>query len=264
MINVTTLRPGLLVSLKTSLRGNVSYTKMDIEADHITDDGTRQAAWETKRVIEHPREHEDATKIRSKARSLITSVCSPSSFGLLCPERDRERLNAAVDEARALADAFNRTANVTRIAVYVIIGRVAADDVEAIRAINGEVRDLLTAMEDGLKKLDVGSVREAADKAKAISSMLSPEANERVEFAIKTARSMARRIVKAGEVAAVEIDETVLRTIRYARVAFLDMDDAGEVQEPTVTGRAIDLDMEDAPIPPVAAATGVSTPAIEF
>ncbi|HXJ61963.1 MAG TPA: hypothetical protein VNU68_35445 [Verrucomicrobiae bacterium] len=181
------------------MRGNVSYTKMDIEADHLTDDGTRQAAWETKRGIEHPREHEEATKIRSKARSLITSVCSPSSFGLLCPASDGEKLTAAVEEARGLADAFNRTANVTRIAVYVIIGRVAADDVEAIRAINGEIRDLMTAMERGLRNLDVQAVRDAANKAKALSTMLSPDAAERAQRGIDAARSAARKIVKAGE-----------------------------------------------------------------
>lgn len=264
-MQITTLRPGLLVSLHTSMRGNVSYTSREIEADHINqDDGTRRAAWETQRVIELPKEHEAGIKARSKARSLITAVCSPSSFGLLCPEIDREKLNAAVTEAREVADDFNRSANITRVFVYVIIGRVAADDVEAIRAINGEVRDLMSAMERGLQNLDVQAVRDAANKAKSLSAMLSPEASERAEKAIAVARSAARRIVKAGEAAAVEIDEATLRTIRQSRAAFLDLDDAGEVQEPTVTGRAIDLDIEDTLPPPVVAASGVATPAIEF
>lgn len=262
-MNISTLRPGLLVSLKTSLTGNVAYVTREIEADHIEDDGSRRAKWETDRIIEHPREHEDATKVRSKARSLITAVCSPSSFGLLCPEADGEKLTTAIAEARAVVDEFNATARVTRAAVYVIVGRVAADDVEAVRAINGEVTELLNAMESGLKRLDVEAIREAANKAKALSSMLSAEANERVEFAIKTARIMARRIVKAGETAAVEIDETVLRTIRYARVAFLDLDDAKETQEPAIAGRAVDFEMDDAP-PVQTAVPAVARPTFEL
>lgn len=258
-MQVSTLRPGLLVGLNTRIQGNVSYKTREIEADHIEDDGTRQATWETNRIIEHPKEHEESSKVRGKARSLVTSVCTPSVFGLLCPEADREKLSAAIAEARALVDAFNATAIVTQVSIYTVVGRIAADDAEAVRAINSELCYLMEAMETGLKKLDVEAVRAAADKAKSLASMLSPEAAERAEMAIKTARSAARRIVKAGEVAAAEIDETVLRTIRYARAAFLDLDDAQEVQEPTVTGRAIDLE----PTPPPATPP-VVTAAFEF
>lgn len=249
MMNISTLRPGLLVSLHTGLRGNVSYRSREIEADHIDLDGARKAAWETHRTIEHPREHEEAVKIRGKARSLISGVCSPSSFGLLCPESSRELLTEAIADARALIDEFNANASVTRVSFSILIGRVAADDVEAIRAINGEVRDLLTAMERGLKNLDVEAVRDAANKAKALSSMLSPEAATRAQKAIDVARNAARRIVKAGEAAAVEIDEATMRTIQQSRAAFIDLEDTSEVQEPIVTGRAIDLDVQEMPDP---------------
>ncbi len=42
-----------------------------------------------------------------------------------------------------LADEFNATARLTRLYVNVIAGRIAPDDVEAVKAINSEVRDLL-------------------------------------------------------------------------------------------------------------------------
>lgn len=261
-MQISTLRPGLLVGLNTRVQGNVSYTTREIEADHIEDDGTRQATWETNRVIEHPREHEESVKVRSKARSLVTGVCTPSVFGLLCPEADREKLSAAIAEARQGVDEFNARAVVTQVSIYTVVGRIAADDAEAVRAINSELRYLMETMESGLKRLDVKVVREAADKAKAMAAMLSPEAAERAEMAIKTARSAARRIVKAGEVAATEIDETVLRTIRYARAAFLDFsDEQGEAQTPNITGRAIDL--EPSPIP-AAATSQPPVPSLEL
>ena len=241
-MNISTLRPGLLVSLSVRTSGNVQYSRRDIEADHIEDDGTLRAKWETDRIIENPEEHDRANKVRSKARSLVTSVCSPSNFGLLCPERDREKLTDAMAAAREIVDEFNRSASITQVSVFLIVGRVAADDVEAVRAINGEIRDLLTMMERGLEKLDVAMVRDAANRARALSAMLSPEAAEKAKRAIEIARSAARKIVKAGESAAQEIDEAALRAIRQSRTAFLDLDEQAEVQTPSVTGRAIDLE----------------------
>lgn len=241
MRNTTTLRPGLLVSLKTSISGNVSYFKQEIEPDHLTRDGKRQAKWETERVISDPKEHEAATRVRSKANSLIRTVCSRSAFGLLCPEIETERLEKAIAEARTLAEEFNATARLTRVSVYVITGRIAPDDVEAVRAINSEIRDLLEDMQRGLKNLDVDAVRDAANKARNIGAMLSPDAAARVSSAIEVARSAARRIVKAGDQAASEIDRATLRRIEEARTAFLDLDSGSKVARPVVEGRALDL-----------------------
>lgn len=252
-MRVSTLRPGLLVSLKTSLRGNVKYDTLEIDAEHQTEEGALQARWETTRTVEAPDEHDAAVKARSKARALITGVCSLSSFGLLCPESAQDKLTDAIAAAREVIDTFNKSARVSTAALYVIIGRVEQNDVEAVRAINSEVRELLTSMEDGLRRLDVQAVREAANKAKNLASMLTPEAAKRAEVAIETARAAARRIVKAGETAAVEIDQATLNKIRVARTAFLDLDEPAERQEartPETTGRAIDLDGWDAIITP--------------
>ena len=67
-MQAATLRPGLLVSLKTSVHGNVSYQRRDIinEASH--------SKWETDRVIADPVEHEAATKARNTARGMIAKV----------------------------------------------------------------------------------------------------------------------------------------------------------------------------------------------
>ena len=258
---VSTLRPGLLVSLKTGLSGNVSYSTKDLPLD-TEDDGAARAKWETLRTIENPAEHEAAVKVRGKARSLITAVCSPSSFGLLCPEQDSDKLNAAMREARALIDEFNQTARVTQVTIAVLVGRIASDDVEAVRAINTEIRDLLTAMEQGLQRLDVEAVREAANKARAMAFMLSPEAEKRTRDAIAAARSVARRMVSAGETAAAELDEAVLEKIRQSRAAFIDLEEGDEIAAPVEQGRAIDLEVEDTCPPATPAAFAPS--AIEF
>lgn len=240
----TTLRPGLLVSLKSSIRGNVAYIKNTIEAEHRTDDGAERAKWETTRRIENPEEHERARKTQSKANSLIRGVCSHSAFGLLCPESKSDELAAAIAQAQALAAEFNDSATLSRVSIYVITGRVAPDDVEAIKAINSEIRDLMADMADGVKALDVKSIRDAANRAREMGAMLTPNAEARVRIAIDTAREAARKIVKAGETAAKEIDTGAIRKITEMRTTFLELDDAPEAKTPEAVGRAVDLMVE--------------------
>lgn len=237
----STLRPGLLVSLKTSCRGNVKYDKLDLDEEHV---GVRaKAKWETTRTIEDLEEYERAKKAQSKARSIISSVCSWSAFGLLCPEADAWKLEDAMLKAREVVDEFNATAQLTRVHVYVIAGKIAQDDVEAVKAINSEVRELLDAMTRGVERLDVKAIRDAATKAKQLGSMLSPEAEARIRIAIDTARDVAKEIVKAGEAAAIEIDQRAVRKITEQRTAFLDLGDEVQVAKPQADARAIDMEV---------------------
>jgi hypothetical protein len=249
MSDYTTLRPGLLVSCKTSVTGNVDYRKEEIEAEHVLDNGqTTQARWETTRTIEDKEEHEAAIKVRGKALAMIRGVCARSAFGLLCPNNKESDLVAAIRDARALTDEFNKTSKLTRIGVFVIAGRVAQDDVEAARAIRSEVAELVALMSEGIKALDADSVRDACNRAKNVSQMLAPEGQERVQEAILLARSAARTIVKAGESAATEIDAATIRKLEGARLGFLDMDETETehtIAEVSSASRALDFE----PIP---------------
>jgi hypothetical protein len=237
----TTIMPGRIVVLRTSVTGNVKYSKTIIQPETATDDGGEEAKWETERRVQNAAEQKEASAIRSQMRFMIATLCSQTSFGLLLPEAKFEQLKEATDKARAKADEFNERATVTRINFAVVAGRVAADDVEAVRAINAEVRELMQQMESGLAELDVKKVREAADKAKNLGSMLTPEMGERVEEAIKVARTAATAMRKAAEVGAAEIDLQSIRKITEARTQFLDISDATEVAAPMHEGAALDL-----------------------
>jgi hypothetical protein len=237
----STLRPGLLVSLKTSIHGNVAYKVNEIEEDHLDDDGVRRATWQTERTIRDPAEHEEAIKVRTRCRSLITGVCSTSSFGLLCPEAWEGRLADAVEEAQEMVAAFNRRAALTRISVYVLVGRIAESDSEAVRASNSDIRELLDTMESGLTRMDVKMVREAATRARSLGAMLSEDASEQVAEAITMARRAARVIVRAGAEGETEINKEALDVLARARVSFLDLDGGRELVVPTTPGRGIDL-----------------------
>lgn len=239
-IQTSTIRPGLLVSLKTSVRGNVTYSKRTIEGAYVDDAGAQKARWETERTIVDPVEHDDARLARSKAATAIRRVCKLSTFGLLCPEADSDALEAAVADARKIVADFNATAKLSKISVYVITGRIAPNDIEAVKAINSEISELLREMESGIAGADVKVIREAAGKAKGIAEMLSNEARVQAEIAIEAARRAAREIVKA-EGKALPVDQRAIRTITEARTAFLDLDDAQEVAAPAAQARTLDF-----------------------
>lgn len=259
IIQTSTLRPGLLVSLKTSISGNVKYNKEVIAPEHKTESGAAEAVWQTQRTIAEPEEYENARKCRSKAAALIRSVCAQSAFGLLCPESDADKLAKVIAEARDIADGFNNQAILTRVTVYVITGRIAPDDVEAVKAINSEIKDLMNAMEQGIKNLDVKAVRDAASRAKEVGAMLSTDAQARVQIAVEAAREVAKKIVKSGEQAAQEIDLSAVRKIAEMRTAFLDLDEQKAIQAPATEQRALDL----APTEAFKAPAAATAPAIE-
>lgn len=250
-IKASTLRPGLLVSLKTSTTGNVRYMKRDLDAKDaiaevadVAKDGS-VARWETTRIIQDAAENELAGKVRSQIRVIVGRICNQSSFGLLCPESRQDELKEAIAEARKLAEEFNANANCTRLNVYIIAGRVASDDVEAMRAINSEVRELLRDMEKGITNLEVKQIRDAASRAKELAGMLTADAQTRLQMSIDAARAAARDITKANaEGTAVKVDKRAAEIVSESQAMFLDLDDAGEVAAPKQETRAIDIDDE--------------------
>lgn len=237
----TTIRPGFLVAIKTAVSGNVTYDKREVEAEKIVD-GVARAKWETERTIKDAAEQEAASKVRSKARSLIASICSVTDFGYLCPLIAKADLDKAIAEARTICDAFNASSTVTKIRFGAITGTIAQDDYAAVRAIRREVAELLTDMQQGLQALDVKTVREAAARAKQLGQMLTPDAQVRVELAIKAARDLATKINAAGDQGAAEIDRATIARLNETRTAFLDLDaPTEEIGTSFTPGRAVDL-----------------------
>jgi hypothetical protein len=240
MIEFRTLQPGLLVSMKTEVHGNVTYQVNDrdvqvVDRSEITDIHTRK-------TVADVEEQERAIKQRTKIRGLILTVCTKSESGLLCPNAREAELREAVVQAREMADKFNASARTTHIEFRVICGRIAQDDVETVRAITSEVRSLMEDMQRGVKALDVKTIRAAAAQLMEVGKILSPEAKRRVEVAVKAGRATATKMAKAGEVAANEIDRAAIRKIRKARTSFLDINtEVAELAEPKARGRNMDL-----------------------
>lgn len=156
-IRATVIRPGLLVALSTSVVGGVQYNVTDLESGEET--GKARAVWKTERLIDDPEEHARASVVRSKARSVIASVCSGTSFGLLCPEALEADLDAAVLKAEALVAEFNLTARFSKVRLSFFKGRVADTDVQAAQAIAREVAGLIEQMNGAIEKMEPAAIR---------------------------------------------------------------------------------------------------------
>ena len=225
-MHTTMIRPGLLVSLKTTLRGGVTYQKRTIDPEHAVGAALVET-WETTREVADAEDHARAIVARGKCRSLVTGVCCSSSFGLLCPVEREDKLAAAIEEAYATAEAHNKTSTYSRIDVFVIAGRIADNDVQAARAIGDEVRDLLTRMETAVRAADPEAIRDAANRARSLSGMLGESTQAKVTAAIaevrKIARDMVKRAGEAGETAAQAAADIQLQALESARFAVLDL-----------------------------------------
>lgn len=241
-----TLLPGVLVGLKTKIGGdNVEYEKIVIEPEFIDASGQLTEKWQTDKTIADAVEFERATKTRSKARNLVTSVCAKSDFGYLCPDSKVDQLEIAINEAAELCAEFNATATITEIVFGCVTGRIASDDKKAVAAIKKELADLLAEMVAGVKALDPEKTRAAASKAKQLGTMLAPETQKELQEYIGRVRKLATDINKAGDQAAEIVSEEVVKGLLTARTAFLDIDGTVDVEQTEVVGRALDLEPVD-------------------
>lgn len=255
---IQTIRPGVLVSLRTSVEGGVSYNRFDLAVDGLpAAEGQDVARWETIKTVEDKDEHDRAIKARSQAQSLIRKVCHATTFGLLCPKDSEGALNVAIGQARDIVAAFNASAQHTEITLTVLKGRIESDDAEAARVITRDIADLVVKMDQGITALDAEAIRKAADEARRMSSMLSDgakaKANAAIEQARKAARTIVKRIEKEGEDKAIVLRDLQRGELERARIAFLDMSEAAATEVATIeplpavnSQMFADLDLGDA------------------
>jgi hypothetical protein len=238
--------PGILVALKTSVRGGVEYQRTALEEDA---EG-KVKRWETTRFMDDPAERKAANETQAKASGMISRLCVRTTFGLLCRTDRETELDAAVNEMRQLVSEWNRTAEHSYVYVSAIKGRIADNDEEAIRAILEEAKDLLNQMDKGLSAADVKVIRDAAMRAKRLSEMMTDESAGQINDALDAARQAARAIVRSSgelnaQLASVSID-VEREAFAAARLSFLQMSDTVIEALPSVNvSRTGNLEIEE-------------------
>lgn len=225
-----TIRPGILVSLKTSVSGGVVYERKDIEPEHSFGGDGKRSKWETTRTVQDADEFETACKTRIAAGDRIRNACMKTGFGLVCPQAKIAALDEAVATSRREVDAFNASSRISKISLGVMRGQIASSDSEAVLAISQEVRTLLDQINGGVAKLDVSAIREASSAARKMEQMLDEQQAGIVSAAVVAARAAAREIVRRverdGEDAAVVLQSLKIDAIDTARFAFIEHEPA--------------------------------------
>jgi hypothetical protein len=238
--------PGILVALKTYVRGGVDYERSGIEEDA---EG-RVKKWETTRTMADPDEHKRATETASKASSMISRLCVRTTFGLLCRSDREGELDAAVAQVRQMTMEWNRKAVHSFVYVNAIKGRIADNDEEATRAILNEVSDLFERMNRAIAAADVTDIRATAMQMKRLTAMTTPSTSGVIERGYTAAREAAKAIVKRGEdlsdrVANVKI-EIEQESFNDARVSFLDTMASVMPDLPSIdVQRGVSLEVDD-------------------
>lgn len=239
--NTMMIRPGILLGLKTTVTGGVRYSRKDLDADR--ENATR---WETTKIVDDQDEHDRASDVRIKAVREIRRVAAVSSFGLLVANKFEPELDAAIVRARDLIEAHNSTARCTVVRFFCLKGRIAETDEAAAKAIASDVSDLLAEMERGITKLDPAAIRDAANRARQVLSILSDEkqvlANAAIEAARKAARQIVARIEKKGEDAATVLVSLDSGPVAAARMAFLDFGDGAATAAPADALPAVNVE----------------------
>lgn len=226
---IVALRRGVLVSLRTAVSGGIVYDRRDLNTPDIDGEVSirKIEKWETTKITEDPQEFEKATATRNAASAMIRRHCLDTAFGLLCPMDDLEKLNAAIDEAKALVKTFNLASKRSQVNVWVMVGLIMDSDERALRAIASEVRNLVGTMRDGVSNADVERIREAAKEAKRLQTMLTGDvadkASAAIQSALKAARTLTKRVVKEGEKLSEVIQEIDLKALDEAQFAFLEL-----------------------------------------
>jgi hypothetical protein len=249
-----TLKPGLLVSIRTRHQGGVKYDRVDLTADaSVVSDKAEVSRWETTKIVDDVEEFDRASKVAGKCGSLIRAICAYSEFGYLCRADREAELDEAIADARRRAEDFNASAKTTRVSVFALKGRIAESDAEAAKAVGADLLALIEGMQTGVQTMNVKDIRDAANKARKLVTMVDEATAKRVKDAVDQARDIATELRKkldngaSGVAEATEYVQAVdLTALASARAVFLDLEEpVGRVVAAVPMGSEIDIDIND-------------------
>lgn len=226
------VRPGLLVSMRTSIKGGVSYRREDL-VDEIEGEGTR-TEWKTEKKVENADEYTRARRLRARVVTLIGGACVKTAFTYICPLENEALLDERIAEAQAACDAFNEEAVHSQVTFDLMRGRYMEDTKETVQAVRREIHELLEELNSALKAGEVQSIRDVAARATQMGRLLEEgtEARSALERAVKESRRVAGQLVKRIKEGADAVAEVLaganVSLIATARHTF-DEDETGEI-----------------------------------
>lgn len=228
------LRPAILVSLATSVKGGSTSERLDLDA-HL-EGASKVEKWQTTKTVFDPEEHRRAGETRKSIRRLFEGVARWTPFGLVVELEREAELREAVAQAEALAAEFNAGATHSRVKFSWLPARIdqGGNAADAVIAIRQEIGGLMEDLERASRAGEVESIRDISNRATSLGKLLaegSPGTGQlgvAVEEARRVARAVVRRVEKAGERLEDVLTESNLAPVSAARFLFLGDEDVTE------------------------------------
>ena len=216
------LKPGRMVSLRSTVRGGVEYDREDLPTacdcaladgpraevrgpDHATScpmgEGEAVKAWKTVRRIKDPVEWKRAKAVRGRAVAKVWHACVFTEFGLVLPDDRRAKFEEILTEQRQLVHEHNKTTQHTHVTLRVLRSRLERDE-ETETSLAAEVDEVVEDMEACAAASDVDGARKTALKAQKLTAIFSSDVAARVMEKVKAARDAATAAAKAARDAA--------------------------------------------------------------
>lgn len=199
------VRPGIFPNIRTSVIDKYyGATDKDhqVLVDRIRADGCSERKTQNTTVRVDPEEWDLATKARSKARSLVVSVCAKTPWGLIADLDREDELAGAFLMARAQVDDFNAESTHYEVKASWFPGITTGTDASEAANVRVEVIDMVNRLDAALKSADVRNIRKiCGDELRQVNMLLDPdiEQHKAVKALIRRAQETARALVKAGE-----------------------------------------------------------------
>lgn len=191
------VKPGLLVVIKSSVRGGAEYDRREMSTDDVDPAGAEQVrAWATVQRVFDPDELAGAKAVRGRAVGWLWARVAQTPYGLVVTDDRVHAFDAALAKARAAVDAFNGGARHVRVTLRVLKTRLLLEEAaaafeeaaeEAVEEL--DARDFKTAE-------DVEEIRKVADRAADFAAVLRGDLAERVLAKIREARAAATAAAK--------------------------------------------------------------------
>lgn len=241
--NIVSLRAGYAVILTTRIRGGVHNKTLDSEKDQ---EGRRLT--EKKhivRTVDDIEEHARATKVRADAQSVVRQFCARTDLSLWCADDNLPELRERVKQAKAMCEAFNRTASFSEIEYNVVIARIPPDDAETTREFIASARSLLEDIQSALVARAPNDIRAACVRAVQLQQVLDAASATRLGAAVGAAREaanvLAANVRKGIDAFEVQLEAEALAPVEAALFGFIRAAPA-PVTEATPARPVVDLD----------------------
>jgi hypothetical protein len=191
-----TIEPCILVSDKLTVVRGVSYHRRDLDTT-VHDDGSEDALWETQRHYKNREETKEADRVYAKARQRLRSVCLATAIGFVCPLPKRGELEAAMAEAKALVDDFNKSATWCHINYLVLCTDIAPDNVSGVALLRSTLQETTDAIRQSLREFDAKNARDTLYATKRLVDVLNdPAAREELRQAREEAGQLCKEITR--------------------------------------------------------------------